>query len=873
MRHSETAEEFDLPRRLALLPLRDAVLFPRTTLPLFVGRSPSIAAIEKAQAGGKLLLAVAQRRPHCERPGQADLHAVGTIARVLQSFPMGDGSRRVLLEGLERARIGEVCGDETEYEPIGAPPETEGREAAGRETFGALVERAKRAFEELLRRDRRIPREALLGMGSQNDPATVAFRIATHLRVRTVVRQRILECGDPGTRLRLLHRILTAESEGLRAEACLRPRRREAGGAFSRGHPFVAGARRNRQDAGAWHEDREPAGGSEASEGLGPGDDPGSEIEDLARAVAAAGLPEQAAERARREIARLRRTAPLSPEAAVSRNYLEWLLALPWRERTRDRVDLARVRRILDEDHHGLEPVKERILEMIAVRKLSRESRGTILCLAGPPGVGKTSLGRGIARALGRRFVRMSLGGVRDEAEIRGHRRTYVGSLPGRIVQAMRRAGSVNPVILLDEIDKLSRDAHGDPAAALLEVLDPAQNHAFNDHYLEVDYDLSKVLFLATANVLESIPAPLLDRMEVIRLPGYLEREKLEIARRFLVPRQKKSCGLAEGDLEIPGETLARLVRGYTRESGVRGLEREIARLCRRAAKLKAGAEEPKLTPYCRPERAARKTRARAGRGKRGAGGSCGRPPGPAEGRPERGKRDAGGKGLGIILPPESLEELLGAPAQEPEEERVASVGTATGLAWTAQGGEILSVEAVVMPGRGAFLLTGQLGSQMRESARAALSHVRSRAAEWGLPEDFHRRTDIHVHLPKGAVPKDGPSAGVTITVALASALSGIAVSPDVAMTGEITLSGRLLAVGGLGEKLVAARRAGVKTVLLPKSNERHLHDLPPDIHAGVEIRLIDTADQAIDHALVAPIRVRLERRRALPPRSLPAAA
>ena len=804
LRHPETAEKLRLPRRLPLLPLRDAVIFPRTTVPLYVGRRASLHSLDAAAAGDNLLVAVAQRRAECEKPGREDLHAVGTIARVLQSYPMADGTRRVLLEGLCPARIGEIgaLGAAITHLPL--------KRAAAGDEAEALAARAKAAFRECLSLDRRIPREAWLGIEHETDPVTVAFRICAHLRVRPVVRQRLLECGEPPARLRLLLRVLTAELDGLQAGLWAGSRRCGAaqGGVGSRGgsHACPAGGSRKRPAA--------KPGGGVLPGAADPGAGESEEIEELARAAEAAHLPAPAAERARRELARLRRTLPLSPEATVSRNYLDWLLALPWRGRTRDRNDLARAEAILDEDHFGLRKVKERILELIAVLKLSRRVRGSILCLVGPPGVGKTSLGRSIARALGRRFVRMSLGGVRDEAEIRGHRRTYVGSLPGRILQAMRRAGSINPVILLDEVDKLGRDVHGDPAAALLEVLDPEQNCAFNDHYLEIDYDLSRVLFIATANVLEAIPPALRDRLEVIHLPGYLESEKLEIARRFLLPRQMAANGLEGADLHLPDDALARLIGGYTREAGVRGLEREIARLCRRLAKLKAGARDSALEAL----------------------------PGAGNG---------GTAGLGITIGAGDLDRILGvAPHDEPGDECPRRVGVAMGLAWTSAGGEVLTVEAGVLRGRGRLLLTGQLGTQMRESAQATLSCIRSRAHLLGLPEDFHHKVDIHVHLPKGAIPKDGPSAGVAIALALVSALTGIPTRPEVALSGETTLRGAVLPVGGLAEKLMAARRAGARVVLLPHGNEKHVGELPEEVREGLEVRFVRTIDEVLTQGL-----------------------
>jgi len=833
----ETGEALALPPRLPVLPLRDRVLFPRTVLPLFVGRPGSLAALEEAEASGGLVLAVAQRDPRCPSPVREDLYSTGTVGRILQSVTLADGTRRVLMEGIRMARLGECREGLARFTLV---PERS-REDAGKsfteasvppEAFvndeaASLIAKARASFARCMQLDQGIPREARQGIEGQSDPEAVAFRIASHLRIRAAVAQRILECHDPLARLRLIARVLDCEIEGLDAEAHAQAEAAAAGA--------TAGAARRPLAArkGAFEPRTSSSAGSRPGFGglTGPSSPEDEEIEELARAVQQARLPAAATERAERELARLRRTLPMSPEAAVSRNYVDWLLALPWRRGTRDRTDLARAQAILDEDHYGLREVKERILELIAVMKLSRRPRATILCLSGPPGVGKTSLGRSIARALGRRFVRMSLGGVRDEAEIRGHRRTYVGSLPGRIIQAMRRAGAVNPVILLDEVDKLARDGHGDPAAALLEVLDPEQNHAFNDHYLEVDYDLSRVLFLATANVLESIPPALVDRMEVLRLPGYLESEKREIARRFLVPRQMASCGLEPGDLVFEDQTLLRIIRDYTREAGVRNLEREIARLCRRTAKIKAGAPDPAF--------ASSEVGDRAGNG----------PAEPADGEDGKGNSPVP---LGIRLRPEALDRILGVPMHaEPAELERTQVGMATGLAWTPSGGEILTVEAQAFPGRGRLLLTGQLGEQLRESARTALSCIRSRARELGLDEDFHRATDVHIHLPQGAIPKDGPSAGVTILLALVSALTRIGIRPGLALTGETTLRGKVLPVGGLAEKLLAAKRAGVRLVVLPQRNARQVEELPEEVREGIDIRLVSTIDEILELGLM----------------------
>jgi len=782
-----------------VLPLRDTVAFPRTTLPLFVRRPASVAALDAAVADARLAVVVAQRRPETESPSRDDLYQVGTLVRVLQIFRGADGSRRVLVEGLVAVRL---TAFDARDPYLQATVELWGDEAA--EVAPGLTASIREAFREYSTHERTVPGEALLTVLSLEEPQALGYRVAAHLRLRVALRQRLLECRDTERRLKLLQRLLASENAGLRAEA---------------------GAARS------------GPGAPEAGERAGSAPDGSSELEDLRQRIEQARLPKGAAERACRELERLARLPLLSPEAAVSRHYLETLIELPWRRRTRERTDLGRARRILDQDHHGLEKVKERVLEQIAVIRLSRRVRGPILCLVGPPGVGKTSLGRSIARALGRRFVRISLGGICDEAEIRGHRRTYVGSLPGRVLQAMRRAGTVNPVMLLDEVDKLSRDHRGDPAAALLEVLDPEQNQAFQDHYLEVDYDLSQVLFITTANVLDGIPDPLRDRMEVIRIPGYLEAEKVQIARRFLLPRQIRATGLAAGDLDVPDETLVRLVRGYTREAGVRNLEREIARLCRRVARVKAGDR------WAIPVR-----RQPAGRTAR--------------------------RGLGFVLDQDGLVSLLGvAKYGDVSNDMPSRVGVATGLAWTETGGELLTIEAGILPGRGNLILTGQLGPTLRESAQAALSYVRSRAEVLGIKPDFYRRSEIHVHLPEGAIPKDGPSAGVAIALAVVSALTGRPSRSRVAASGEITLRGNVLPVGGLAEKVVAARRAGMREILLPARNRPHFEELPPELREGLTVSFVDSMDDALARGLAPgrparPRAARLKRAAAIPARA-----
>ncbi len=798
-----TSDVIEIPPTLPLLPLRDLVIFPHSTLPLFVGRRGSVAALEEAGDVPKVVLAITQKRPETAAPRRDDLYDVGTVVRILQLFRLPDGSLRILAEGLARGRLVDYvageCAARAGLELLGeAPPDEDATD------LGRVLAAVKRGFARYVERNRRIAPEVALAVRTSRDPSELSFRAAAHLQVSIAVKQRLLECAGPSTRLCELRRLIDAELRRLtERQECDRraPRRDEA-------PPDAL------------------MGGGAAARGAGhaPPGELADELEEIAHAIEDARMPEGVEEKAFRELDRLGKMSLISPEATVSRSYLDWLVSIPWQERTRDRTALDRVMRILDEDHFGLRKVKERILEQISVIKLSREVRGPILCFCGPPGVGKTSLGRSIARALGRRFVRMSLGGIRDEAEIRGHRRTYIGSLPGRIIQAMRRAGSINPVILLDEVDKLGADHRGDPAAGLLEVLDPEQNSAFNDHYLEVDYDLSKVLFITTANLLHAIPEPLRDRMELIRLPGYLETEKVQIARKFLLPRQRKANGLVAGDLDLPTETFVGLIRGYTREAGVRNLEREIARICRRVAKVKAGGEDRVL----------------------------GRVPGRAARR----------KALSIVVAPGELRDLLGPTPHEDHVPVLASrVGVATGLAWTSAGGEVLTVEAGVFPGGGNLLLTGQLGETMRESAQAALSYIRSRSEALGLDRRFYRRVDIHVHIPEGAVPKDGPSAGVTLALAMVSALTGVPTRGNVALTGEITLRGTVLPVGGVGEKLVAARRAGVDAVVLPRGNAKHLAEVPRELLEGLCIHTVESIDEVLSLGLETPTETRVEAR------------
>ncbi len=770
-------ETFTFQDRLPLLPLRDVVIFPYMTIPLLVGRLPSVNAIEKAVARDRMLFVTAQRSSEVADPSQDELFRVGTVVRVLQLFRLPDGTIRVLVEGLCRCKVERFQWSSDYY--TARLSVLEDAPAAGPEVE-AQMRHVMSLFNDYVHLHRRIPDEVLVTTGNITDPVSLAHHVAANLQVKVPVKQQLLEAGEVVARLRRLAETLAGELEILKLE------KKIEGQVRSQVHRNQKEFYLNEQLKAIRKE-------------LGHQNEYASELEELEAAIKKARMPREVHTRAMKELDRLTKMSFLSPEATVVRNYLDWLVALPWRVSTRDRLDIAEVEKVLDEDHYGLRKVKERIVEHLAVLRLTGRNRGPILCFVGAPGVGKTSLGKSIARALGRRFVRMALGGVRDEAEIRGHRRTYIGSLPGRVLQGLRRAGSRNPVFLLDEIDKLGADYRGDPSAALLEVLDPEQNHTFTDHYLEVDFDLSQVMFICTANSLYGIPAPLQDRMEIIRLPGYLETEKVQIAKRFLVPKQVAAAGLQAGELELPVPALQAIIQGYTREAGVRNLEREIASLARKVAKRKAA--------------------------------------GKLEGR--------------VRITPRTLARQLG-PARflDTVVERTARVGVANGLAWTDTGGDLLTIEVSILPGKGELQLTGQLGDVMRESGRAALSYARARAARLGLDKWFYRDIDVHVHVPEGAMPKDGPSAGITIAVALVSALTGVPTRADTAMTGEITLRGTVLPIGGLVEKAVAARRAGLTRVLIPRANEKDLVEMPDEVRASLEFLPVDDMDQVLELAL-----------------------
>lgn len=780
-------ELVELPEELPVVALRDLVFFPYMVLPLLIGRPASLAALEAAdRSDSGLLLLVAQRDPSCESPAEDDLFDVGTVARAVQVTSLPDGTRRVVLEGVGRGHVtGFVASPEglrTKIEPYVARECAS--DAPASPELEALTRSVTRQFQEYASLHDRISEEPAPGLQESQDRVRLAHLLSGHLLLPPLEKQRLLECATEAAHLELLQEFLGRELEILRIEEKLDEQIRSQMDSDRR--QFYLN-----EQLKAIHREL----GFEA----------GEEWVELERDVSRAQLPAEVLERAERELKRLRKLNPVAPEAAVIRTYLDWILALPWSGRSDDAIDISRASDVLDAAHYGLGEVKDRILDHIAVLSLVGELQGPILCLVGPPGVGKTSLGRSIADALGREFVRVSLGGVRDEAEIRGHRRTYVGALPGRILQGMRRSGTTNPVFLLDEVDKLAHDSHGDPGAALLEVLDPEQNGTFTDHYLELDYDLSDVLFVATANTLSGIPEPLRDRMEIIRLPGYLDTEKRVIARRFLWPRQRRRHGLDSRDIALPDESIDTIIARYTREAGVRELDRRISRVARKLARREVESPSDEAPSAQRVDQA-------------------------------------------------QLGDLLGPPPYLPPEgdEGRDRVGIANGLAWTAAGGQLLDVEVAAVPGTGEVRLTGTLGDVMKESAMAAMTYARARARALGLAPNFHADVDVHVHIPEGATPKDGPSAGITMAVALISSLTGIPTASDVAMTGEITLRGRVLPVGGVREKAVAALRHGLARVILPHANAPEIDGLPEEVRRGLEFVPVRSMDEVLDAALAA---------------------
>lgn len=762
-----------------LLSLRDIVVFPHMIVPLFVGREKSVRALDKAMNGDRRIILATQKDASVDDPKAEDMYSIGTLGSIVQLLRLPDGTVKALVEGLERVKI-TAYEENPEFFEVSTEAVRED-ESEKKDELQAFMRSVMSQFEEYVRLNKKIPPEILLSIAQVDDPSKLADIIASHLSLKISERQELLEAKNVFARLEKLYGLMEAEMGVLQVEKKIRRRVKRQMEKSQRDYYLNEQMKAIQKELGD--------------------EDGSAELDELAEQIEKKHMSAEAKEKAHVELKKLRRMSPMSSEATVIRNYLDWLLALPWGKKAKIQTDLVRAKKILDEDHYGLEKVKERIIEYLAVQKKTKSVKGPILCLVGPPGVGKTSLGQSIARATGRKFVRASLGGMRDEAEIRGHRRTYVGAMPGKIIQSMKKVKTRNPLFLLDEIDKLGADWRGDPSSALLEVLDPAQNGTFNDHYLEVDYDLSDVMFITTANSLK-MPRPLLDRMEIIHVAGYTEDEKVEIARRHLNKKQREAAGLGEKEWSISDDALRSLIRRYTRESGVRSLDRALAGLARKATK------ELML-----------------------------------------------GKKKTVAVTERNLKKYAGVPVYTyGVAEKQDQIGVTTGLAWTEVGGEILSIEAIMMPGHGHTTQTGQLGDVMKESIAAARSFVRSHAVAFGIRPTLFDKRDIHIHVPEGATPKDGPSAGIAMCTSLVSAMTGIPVSKDVAMTGEITLLGRVLPIGGLKEKLLAALRAGIKTVLIPKDNEKDLEEIPDNVKKGMEIIPVSTAEEVLKRALVRPL-------------------
>jgi ATP-dependent Lon protease len=772
----------NIPKILPVLPLRDTVIFPYMIFPVLVGREQSIRAANFALDNSKYIFLTAQKNPQIDEPTPEDIYPEGTIAKIIQILKLPNGLLKILIDGVIQGKIIKFTDNKDFFEAeinIIVPTIEDSRE------LDALIRHMGAKFKEYVSANNSIPSETISAYENISEPDRKVFYVAANINQSIQVKQEILKKFSLREQIYEIIRILSSEIDILKIEKEIENKVQENIAKTQRKFIIQEQIRILQEELG------------EDEDVISP------EFKKLHDKIKKAKMPKEVEEIALEELSKLRKTPPSSPEATVIRNYLDWLVDVPWRKKTKDNLDIENVKKILDEDHYGLEKPKERIVEHIAVLNLVKDIRGQILCFVGPPGVGKTSLGKSIARAIGRNFVRISLGGIRDEAEIRGHRRTYIGSMPGKIIQSMKRAGTINPVILLDEIDKMSADFRGDPSSAMLEVLDPEQNHSFNDHYLDVDYDLSQVMFITTANVRYNIPLPLQDRMEIIELPGYLEYEKLEIAKRHIIPKQLKFHGLDKFDVQFEDDAISKIINEYTREAGVRNLEREIASVCRKTAK------EIVLL------------------------------------KKKKGRK----KKISFKITPEKIEEFLGVPRYRYKlAEAEPKIGSVTGLAWTSVGGDILSVDATIMDGAEKLTITGQIGNVMKESAQAALSYLRSNAKELGLPANFHKGKEIHVHLPEGAIPKDGPSAGITLAMAMYSAIKNIPARSDIAMTGEITLRGKVLAIGGLNEKLLAARRAGIKKVLIPKENEKDLSEIKKEAKEGLEIIPIQTIKEAFPY-------------------------
>jgi ATP-dependent Lon protease len=780
-----TSKEKSETRRLPMMPIRDVVIFPHMMTPFVVGRESSVRALEEALAGDKKIFLATQHDASVDEPRPDEIFSVGTVANIVQSLKQSDGNIKVLVEGVERGKVLSVSEDEGYFK---ATVKTFQFKVEQGTQLDALTSRVTNLFEQYAKISQNVNYDTIVAAIRGDDPGKLADTVGANLQLAIEEKQELLEIFDPIDRLTRVAEMLDIEIEKLSVDRTIQGR-----------------VKRQMEKAQKEYYLNEKIKAIQKE--LGRGEK--SEFDELKKKIDAAGMTKDAHEKAMAELKRLEQMPPMSAESTVSRNYLDWLLAVPWKKKSKEIRDLAFAQQVLESDHYGLEKIKERILEFLAVRRLVKDPKGSILCFVGAPGVGKTSLGMSIAKATGRKFVRLSLGGVRDEAEVRGHRRTYIGALPGQILQMMKKAGVRNPVFMLDEIDKMSTDFRGDPSAALLEVLDPEQNYMFQDHYLDVEYDLSQVFFIATANVMHTIPPALQDRMEVIRLSGYTELEKMEIAKRFLVPKQMKGTGLTDKQIQFEDSGIQELIQYYTREAGVRNLEREVGNVCRKIARTVVNAQADKAakkkeTPFVK-----------------------------------------------VTITPEKVNQLLGPQKfRETQSDKKNEVGATVGLAWTEVGGSILTTEAAIMEGRGKLTLTGKLGDVMQESAQAAMSYVRSRAGALGLPRDFYRHLDIHLHVPEGAIPKDGPSAGITIATSIMSALTSIPVRADVAMTGEITVRGRVLPIGGLKEKLLAAHRQGIREAILPQDNERDLPDIPENIRNDMKLHFVTSMDQVLRLAL-----------------------
>jgi ATP-dependent Lon protease len=774
---TQNKEKFET-RRLPMMPIRDVVIFPFMMTPFIVGRESSVRALEEALASDRKIFLATQHDASVDEPKPHEIYQVGTIANIVQNLKLPDGNIKVLVEGVERGKILQLANADGFFE---ATVRTVKYSTEATPVLDTAMQRVHSLFDQYVKLCQSLNLEPVIITG-MNDPAKLSDTIAQNLQLSIEEKQELLEIFDPVERLNRIADVLDIEIEKLNMDRTIQTR-----------------VKRQMERAQKEYYLNEKIKAIQKE--LGRGEK--SEFDELKKKIDSAGMPKEVQEKAVQELKKLEAMPPMSAESTVSRNYLDWLLAVPWKKKSKEIRNIEHAEKILNQDHYGLEKIKDRILEFLAVRQLVKNPKGSILCFVGPPGVGKTSLGMSIAKATGRKFVRMSLGGVRDEAEIRGHRRTYIGALPGQIIQMMKKAGTKNPVFMLDEIDKMASDFRGDPSSALLEVLDPEQNWMFQDHYLDVEYDLSQVFFVATANVLHSIPPALQDRMEVLRLHGYTELEKVEIAKQFLVRKQREATGLTEKQLSFVDDALREVIRSYTREAGVRNLEREIGNICRKVARkvVKEGAE------------------------------------------------------YGIVLSQEKVADFLGVSKfRDTLANEKSEVGLVTGLAWTEVGGSILSTEVAIVDGKGKLTITGQLGDVMQESAHAAMSYVRSRAARLGLPKDFYRNVDIHIHVPEGAIPKDGPSAGITMATAIASAMSKIPVRRDIAMTGEITLRGKVLPIGGLKEKLLAALRAGINEAIIPKENEKDISEVPENIRTQMKIHLVENMDQVLKIALETPL-------------------